>query len=126
MIYYYNIYIYIDYNIYLSIVGELTAGELTAGELTAGKLTVGELTAGELTAGELTAGELTTGELTAGKLTVGERTAGKLQMSYQDVAVRQSRDSLSTIFLKNCGRNENLGTTTCPKTVDWGKQGHAP
>ena len=32
----------------------------------------------------------------------------------------------SATFLKNCGRAESLGVTTCPKTVAGGKQGHAP
>ena len=30
------------------------------------------------------------------------------------------------MFLKNCGRGEGLGTTTCLKTVHWVLQGHAP
>ena len=33
---------------------------------------------------------------------------------------------VSAKFIKNCGRGEGLETTTCFKTVDWGKQGHAP
>ena len=34
-------------------------------------------------------------------------------------------NSLSTTFLKNCGRGESPLTSTCVKTVVGGKQGHA-
>ena len=37
-----------------------------------------------------------------------------------------SRASFFTTFLKDCGRGESLGTTTCLKPVVGGKQGHAP
>ena len=47
-------------------------------------------------------------------------------MDFQDVVFLPCRDSFSTTFLKNGGRGEGLGTTTCLITVVWGKQGHAP
>ena len=47
-------------------------------------------------------------------------------MGFEDVAFLPSQASFSTTFLKNCGRSVSLGTTTCPKTVVGGKQGHAP
>ena len=47
-------------------------------------------------------------------------------MAFQDAASLSSRASFSTTFLKNCGRSESLGTTTCPKTVVECKQWHAP
>ena len=37
-------------------------------------------------------------------------------MGFQDLAFLLSRASLPTTFLKNCGRGESLGKTTCPKT----------
>ena len=46
-------------------------------------------------------------------------------MSVQDAVFLPSRTSFSNTFLKNCGRDKSLGTTTCPKTVVGGKQGHA-
>ena len=46
-------------------------------------------------------------------------------MDFQDVAFLPSRTRFSTTFLKNCGRDESLGTTTCLKNVVGGKQGHA-
>ena len=46
-------------------------------------------------------------------------------MGFQDVVLLPSRASFSTTFLKNCGRGESLGTTTCLITVVGGKQGHA-
>ena len=47
-------------------------------------------------------------------------------MGFQDVAFLPSRASFSTMFLKNCGRCKSLRTTTCPKTMAWAKQRHAP
>ena len=47
-------------------------------------------------------------------------------MGFPDVAFQPFRASLFTTLLKNCGRGESLETTTCPKTVVGGKQGHAP
>ena len=47
-------------------------------------------------------------------------------MGYLDVAFLPFRACFPTIFLTNCGMGESLGTTTCPKTVVGGKQGHAP
>ena len=44
-------------------------------------------------------------------------------MGFQDVAFLPSRDSSTPHFSK---RGESLGNTTYPKTVDGGKQGHAP
>ena len=38
-------------------------------------------------------------------------------IGFQDVVFLSSRASYSTTFLKNCGRGESLGTTTCLKTV---------
>ena len=38
-------------------------------------------------------------------------------MGFQDVAFLPLRTRVSTTFLKNCGIDESLGTTTCPKTV---------
>ena len=38
-------------------------------------------------------------------------------MGLQDVALLSFRTSFHTIFLKNCGRGEGLGTTTCLATV---------
>ena len=35
----------------------------------------------------------------------------------QDVAFLPSKASFSTTFLKNCGRDESLGATTCHETV---------
>ena len=46
-------------------------------------------------------------------------------MGFQDVLCLSSRASFSTTFLKNCGRGESLGNTTCPKTVVGGRQGYA-
>ena len=46
-------------------------------------------------------------------------------MGLQDVAFLPSRASVSTKFLKKCGRGDSLRTTTCLRTVDGGKQGHA-
>ena len=53
---------------------------------------------------------------------------GELLMGSQDVAFLSSDPSYCTTFLKNCGRGENLTTTTttCPMTVVGGKQGQAP
>ena len=47
-------------------------------------------------------------------------------MVFQDVAFLPSRASLSTTFLKTCGRGESFVTTTCHKTVAKGKQGYDP
>ena len=44
-------------------------------------------------------------------------------MGLQDVAFLPSRASFYTTFLKNCGRGEILGTTTCHKTVVGDKPG---
>ena len=44
----------------------------------------------------------------------------------QDAAFLPSRASVSTTFLKNCGRDDGLRTTTCLTTVVGDKQGHAP
>ena len=38
-------------------------------------------------------------------------------MDFQDVAFLPSKPSFSITFLKNCGRGENLVTTTCLRTV---------
>ena len=38
-------------------------------------------------------------------------------MGSYDVAFVPCRASFLTTFHKNCGRNESLGTTICPKTV---------
>ena len=38
-------------------------------------------------------------------------------MGLQDGAFLPSQNSFSTTFLRNCGRGENLETTTCLKTV---------
>ena len=46
-------------------------------------------------------------------------------MVFLDVAFLPSRAISFTTFLKNCGRGESLGTTTCPKTVARGNQRHA-
>ena len=46
-------------------------------------------------------------------------------MGFQDVAFLSTRSSFSTTFHKNCGIVESLRTTTYPKTVVVGKQGHA-
>ena len=45
---------------------------------------------------------------------------------FQDSAFLSSTSSISTTFLKNCGRGESLSTTTCRKTVAGGKKGHVP
>ena len=47
-------------------------------------------------------------------------------MGLQDVAFLSSHASFFTTFLENCGRSESFPTTTCPKAVVMGKQGHAP
>ena len=41
-------------------------------------------------------------------------------MDCQVEAFLSSRARFSTTFLKNCGRGERFGTTTCPKTVGGG------
>ena len=46
-------------------------------------------------------------------------------MDFLDVAFLLSRASITTTFLKNCGRGESLGTTTCLTTVAGEKHGHA-
>ena len=46
-------------------------------------------------------------------------------MGFKNVAFLAFRTRFSTTFIKNCGRGECLGTTTCPMTVVGGKQGHA-
>ena len=46
-------------------------------------------------------------------------------IGFHDVTFLLSRASFSTIFLKNGGRGESLETATCPKTVAWGRIGHA-
>ena len=38
-------------------------------------------------------------------------------MGFHDVAFLPSRASFHTMFLKYCGRSENLGTTKCLQTV---------
>ena len=38
-------------------------------------------------------------------------------MGFQDVALLPSGASFSTTFHKHCDKGENLGTTTCLKTV---------
>ena len=45
-------------------------------------------------------------------------------MGFQDLAFLPSRAIFSTMFLKNCDIGESLGTTTSPKIVVGGKQGH--
>ena len=50
---------------------------------------------------------------------------GELHMDFVDVVFTLSRAWLSTTFRIYCGRGESFGTTTCFKTVPWGKQGHA-
>ena len=69
---------------------------------------------------------------------------GMLQEIFQDVVFLPSGASFSTTFLKNCGRGESLGSTTClnavvgvskgmlsveyscsNKNCGWGNQGHA-
>ena len=47
-------------------------------------------------------------------------------MGFQDIAFLPTRASFSTTFLKNCGRGESLGTTTCPKTVVGVSKGMLP
>ena len=47
-------------------------------------------------------------------------------MAFQDVMFLPSRNRFFTMFLKYCGRGESLVTTTCLRTVDGGRQGHAP
>ena len=47
-------------------------------------------------------------------------------MGFQDEAFLSSRACFSTTFLKNCGRGECLGTTSCLRTMVGGKQGHVP
>ena len=42
-------------------------------------------------------------------------------VGFQDIVFLPSRASVFTTFLKNCGRGESLKTSTCPKTVFWGK-----
>ena len=37
-----------------------------------------------------------------------------------------SRATFTTTFLRNCGSGEGLGTTSCPKTMTGGRQGHPP
>ena len=46
-------------------------------------------------------------------------------MLFQHVAFLPSPASFSSTFLKNCGRGESLGITTCLNNVVGGKQGHA-
>ena len=46
-------------------------------------------------------------------------------MGFHDIVFLPTRASFSTTFLKYCSRGESLRTTTCPKTVIWGKQWHA-
>ena len=43
-----------------------------------------------------------------------------------NVTFLPSRASFPSTCLKNCGRGESLGITTCHKTMIGGKQGHAP
>ena len=38
-------------------------------------------------------------------------------MGFQHVAFLPCRATLSTTFLKHCGRGESLGSTTCHKSV---------
>ena len=47
-------------------------------------------------------------------------------MGFQDVVLLPSQATLSTTFLKNCGRGEIFGTTACFITVVGGKVGHDP
>ena len=42
-------------------------------------------------------------------------------MGFLDLEFLSSRASFFTAFLNNCGRGENLGTITCHKTDDVGK-----
>ena len=50
----------------------------------------------------------------------------ELLMGVTGCTVPAIQSLFSTTFLKNCGRGEGLGTTTCPITVIGGRQGHAP
>ena len=45
-------------------------------------------------------------------------------MGFQDVALLPYRASFYIKFLNNGDKGESLGTTICPKSVAWGKQGH--
>ena len=47
-------------------------------------------------------------------------------MGFRDVAFLLSRANFLTTFLTNCGRGDDLRTTTCFRTVVGCKQGHAP
>ena len=47
-------------------------------------------------------------------------------MCFQDVAFLHLQASFSTTFLKNCGKGEDLESTTCPIIVVQDKQEHAP
>ena len=49
----------------------------------------------------------------------------ELLMRLQEVVFQPFRVSFSTTFLKQCGRGESLGTTTCLRYVVGGKQGYA-
>ena len=55
-----------------------------------------------------------------------ELCVGELLIAFLDVAFLSSQASFSTTFLKNCGSGESHGTTTYPRAVVGGKQGHAP
>ena len=50
----------------------------------------------------------------------------ELQVGFQDVAFLPSELVFVPCFLKNCGRGEGLMAATCHRTIDGGKQGHAP
>ena len=47
-------------------------------------------------------------------------------MGFHDVAFLPCLACSAATFVKSCGRGEGLWTTTFHKTVDGGKQGHAP
>ena len=47
-------------------------------------------------------------------------------MVFQDVAFQPSEASFFTTFLKNCGRDENLWTTTCLTTLVGVRKGIFP
>ena len=80
---------------------------------------VGELTP-NVCVGELIP-NVCVGELTP-NVCVGELTPNV----FSGCSVPAIRASFSTTCLKNCGKGECLGTTTCLMTVAGGKQGHAP
>ena len=46
---------------------------------------------------------------------------GELLIFFPDVAFLPSRASVSTTFHKDCDMGESIMTTTCPKTMVWGK-----